>query len=229
MKVISLLSVFALLSLASCQTGELQDTIKDQDEKLAVAHRERSRLIAERDRVQAENADLAERLQMENERNMEMRTRLDAMEAEKAASDAEVEALQATLAGTGVGVSRRGDVLVLDLPSAITFPSGKAELSAQGRESLQAVGDALAAGYADKTLWVEGHTDSDKITKSNWKSNLHLSVARATAVADYLVDELQVEAERVKLAGHGSTSPKVPNDTPENKASNRRVEILILD
>lgn len=229
MKVFRFAPLLALILFPACQAQQSQETIRNLDEKLTTAHSERNRLISERDRIQAENAEMEERLRLEQERNSEIRSRLNNLTAAKEAADAEVRSLQDRLAGTGVDVSRRGDVLVLDLPAGITFASGAADLNAQGRSSLDTVGAIITSDYPANTFWVEGHTDDDPIRKSGWESNLHLSAARALAVAGYLISEIGLDPAQVKMAGHGFTSPKVPNDTQDGKASNRRVEILIID
>jgi len=80
----------------------------------------------------------------------------------------------------------------------------------------------------NKMMRIEGHTDSDPILNSSWKTNLHLSAARAMAVADFLIAS-GVPEERVSISGYGQYRPKVPGDGASAKSSNRRVEILLLD
>ncbi len=218
-----------LCLLSACQTRPYKERIADQEQQLEALQQERERLAAQGARVAAENQELQEAVDREVRRNQELQQQLQALEHEKSAVDAEAEALRTRLRGTGVEVSRRGGYLVLDLPQAITFPSGSADLSEQGKESLAAVAAALQADYADRNLWIEGHTDNDPIRKSSWASNLHLSVARALAVAEYLIQEQGIPDDRIRVAGHGPNMPKEPNDSPEGKAANRRVEILILD
>lgn len=223
-----LLPLLVLAALGSCASPRLQQTIHDQDEQLSALSAERRRLIEERDRLRAENARLEESVALQLDRNQELEQRVEAMEASQKPGDAEVDGLRDELAGTGVGVSRRGEFIVLELPEAITFPSGSADLSARGKSSLAAVSAALKTKYAGQTLWIEGHTDDDPIRRSKWDSNLHLSAARALAVAGYLSREQGVDPAQVRVAGYGEHAPKTPNTTPEAKAANRRVEILIL-
>ncbi len=220
--------VLALSVLPACQTQK-DRIIEDQDRELAALREEQNRLARERERIRAQNQELQDALSREMQQNSELQERVATYEAQIAEADAEVEALRSRLLGTGVGVERRGDVIVLDLPAAITFPSGSAELSDQGHSSLAAVAKALQEGYAGRTLWIEGHTDSDPIRKSKWESNLHLSAARALAVANYLTKDLGIDPAMVRVAAHGEYDPVAPNDTAENKAANRRVEILILN
>lgn len=115
-------------------------------------------------------------------------------------------------AGT-VTVNIQGDVL---------FDAGKAELRTASKKTLDQVAAALNGQYKGKPVRVEGHSDSDPIKASKWKSNQELSEARAKAVRDYLVQK-GVPASRVTTTGFGSTKPK-----GEAKSKNRRVEIVVV-
>jgi len=220
--------VLLALLLPACQT-ELKDQNRDLHTQLDAMRTRQQRLINERDMALGENSELKDRLSMEQGRTSELQDRLKSMEASVASHDDEVEGIRSRLEGTGVEVGRRGGFIVLDLPSAITFPSGSATLTKNGRKSLNTVSGVLKSDYKDRTFWVEGHTDNDPITKSSWKSNLQLSVMRALAVAEELTGKLGVDPSQVRVAGHGPFSPKASNDTKEGKAANRRVEILILN
>ncbi|HEA54285.1 OmpA family protein, partial [Marinobacter antarcticus] len=76
---------------------------------------------------------------------------------------------------------------------------------------------------------VSGYTDDRPISSSRYRSNWDLSAARAVSVVHELVLNQQVSAERVVAAGRAETNPLAPNDTAENRALNRRVEIAIRD
>ncbi len=217
-----------VLLFSACQSTEMQETIADQDKQLEIAQQDRRRLQAERDRVYAQTAELRDQLSRAESANSELNQRLSAMEAAQQASDAELDGLRGRLQGTGVNVSRRGDVIVLELPSAITFPSGSATLNDSGRKSLKQVGSILKGDYAGRTFWIEGHTDNDPIKKSKWESNLRLSVERAMAVSAYLSKDLGVDPASLRVSGYGEWAPKGSNDNSKTKAANRRVEILVL-
>ena len=95
--------------------------------------------------------------------------------------------------------------------------------------ALKTVAASLKSDYSDKIFWVEGHTDSDPIKKSKWASNLELSVSRSMAVTTFLTKDLGLESASFRVVGHGEWSPKSDNTSKKGKASNRRVEIIILD
>lgn len=124
-----------------------------------------------------------------------------------------------------------GDVSVDDVAGTTTvnflgdtlFDSGQATLKSSAKSSLDKMVAGLKKQYAGKPVEVRGHSDSDPIRVSKWKSNQELSEARAKAVRDYLVQK-GVEANRITSAGFGSSKPKSTSD----KAANRRVEIVVM-
>ncbi|MHC4940594.1 MAG: OmpA/MotB family protein [Planctomycetota bacterium] len=118
------------------------------------------------------------------------------------------------------------------LREKVLFGTASASLSADGRQALQRVADALRGGTAQ--VRVEGHTDDLPITKEETKQkyplgNMQLSTARALAVWNYLVQDGRVDAERVSVIGFGPHQPRVPNDSERNRYRNRRVEIRVRE
>lgn len=125
-------------------------------------------------------------------------------------------------AGTDVEVIRRGDDLILSMPSGITFATDSSTVQSQFRPTLDKVADVLDR-YNQTYVDVYGHTDSTGTDAYNQT----LSERRAGAVADYLVMR-GVESARLETLGYGETQPIASNDTPEGRAQNRRVEIKIV-
>jgi chemotaxis protein MotB len=113
-----------------------------------------------------------------------------------------------------------GEVTVA-VESDVLFASGKAALRTEAKRSLDSVAGVLNRNYADQFIRVEGHTDTDPIRKSGFKSNYHLGFERAYAVRDYLVSH-GVPAERISVASHGPDQPLA------TKAASRRVEIVVI-
>ena len=127
----------------------------------------------------------------------------------------------------GVAYGMRDGHMVLTIPTEITFPSGKAELSKGGRSALAAVAKMLKREYPDGEYWIEGHTDSDPIVKSRYPTNRDLSLARAMAVLHYLVEDSNVRDGQCVVAGWGEYRPVANNQSAASKAKNRRVEIVV--
>ncbi len=112
--------------------------------------------------------------------------------------------------------------MVITLSGSVLFASGKFALLNTAMTKLDQVAEALKAQDADKRMVVEGHTDS----QGSDKVNQPLSLNRGNAVRDYLVTR-GVASEKITAVGLGSTRPIVDNKSAENRANNRRVEIII--
>ncbi len=127
-----------------------------------------------------------------------------------------------------LSVEERG--LVVRFMDSVLFDSGKADLKPESKKILKNVADILnREEFKDKLIKVEGHTDTDPIIYSKkYPTNWELSAIRATNVLRYLVEEGNIEGNRISSSGYSYYRPIAPNDTPENKAKNRRVDIVIL-
>lgn len=112
--------------------------------------------------------------------------------------------------------------MTVRVPGDVVFDAGKATIREGAKPTLDKIAAALKKDYAGKQVRVEGHTDSDPIRVSRWKSNQELSEARAAAVKTYLAQK-GVDGNSIATRGFGSDRPK-GND----KAANRRVEIVVV-
>ncbi len=113
----------------------------------------------------------------------------------------------------------------LTFASPVLFDSGAAALKPSARLLLDPVADSLLK--MDNRVVVEGHTDSDRMLGKKFASNRELSILRAFSVIDYLVGK-GVPPARLTAFGYGEFRPAAPNDTEENKARNRRIEMIIM-
>jgi len=117
----------------------------------------------------------------------------------------------------------RGIVLVLS--GDVNFREGSANLEPDAMQTMEKIADLLRG--MPNPISVEGHSDNTAVPQgSRYDSNLMLSAARAVSVAQAL-EMLDVPKERLSATGFGDSKPARPNDTPEGRAFNRRVEILI--
>ncbi len=121
-------------------------------------------------------------------------------------------------------VERGVSVVLVD---SLLFQSGRADLKAESSEPLLAIAKVL--NEVDNQIIIEGHTDNLPIHTYMFASNWELSTARAVVVTRFLVETGGVNPSRISAQGYGEFRPLVPNDTAENKAKNRRVNILILN
>jgi chemotaxis protein MotB len=124
-----------------------------------------------------------------------------------------------------LGVDARG--VVISLRESGSFPVGSADLTPVSREVLGKIAATLAD--LDSTVRVEGHTDDVPIKTPRFASNWELSTARAINVVQYLVTGGGLAASRLSASGYGEFHPRVPNDSPDNRAKNRRVDLVILN
>ncbi|WP_042150130.1 MULTISPECIES: OmpA family protein [unclassified Pseudoalteromonas] len=136
--------------------------------------------------------------------------------------DKQEQAFRDELSGSGIDVVREGDNLRLIMPSNITFATGQSYITSGFHTTLNDVAKVLVK--FDKTLLsIEGHTDSSGAADFNQK----LSEQRATSVKSYLMNQ-NILAARLNTTGYGETQPVAANNTAQNKALNRRVEIQIV-
>ncbi|MEE9441151.1 MAG: flagellar motor protein MotB [candidate division Zixibacteria bacterium] len=141
--------------------------------------------------------------------------------------------LQTKINGELDKIGRRGDIvteinergLTIHIMESAMFDEAEAELKPRARELL----DLVAADILGMPnhVRVEGHTDSSPIRTSLFPSNWELSATRATQVVRYLIEKHSYPAEKISAAGFASYRPFVPNTTLENKAKNRRVDIVV--
>jgi chemotaxis protein MotB len=124
-----------------------------------------------------------------------------------------------------VSISEKG--LILQLSDRILFVAGQADILPEARRLIEHVG-TIIANHPSYSLRIEGHTDNAPIRTSRYPSNWELSTSRAVNVVRYLLDKRIIAADRLLAAGFGEYKPLFPNDTPENRARNRRVELLFF-
>jgi chemotaxis protein MotB len=115
--------------------------------------------------------------------------------------------------------------MIVEMASAILFPSGKAKLSEEGETALTEVASILST-IADRSFQVAGHTDNVPIENARFHSNWELSAARAVAVVQFMIDQ-GMAAENLSAAGYADTQPVAGNLSEDGRAQNRRIEIVL--
>ncbi len=135
--------------------------------------------------------------------------------------DSQEKELRNRLDGTGIGVERNGNDLILNMPSSVTFEVDSSDLQTPARQALNDV-NAVLRSYPETRINVAGYTDSTGSDSYNQK----LSERRAQSVATYL-EQGGVEAGRINAVGYGEKNPIASNETDAGRAQNRRVEITL--
>jgi outer membrane protein OmpA-like peptidoglycan-associated protein len=180
-----------------------QDEIQAQDKQIAFLEKEAQKHMAAKERLAAERESAEKRLAAEKRFNQmfrEVRAYFEPNEAE---------------------VYKEGSDLVIRL-KAIQFPVGKHVIMPNNYSLLSKAQRAIRT-FGQPSLVIEGHTDS---TGSEVR-NQHLSQRRAEAVRAYLVANGTLPMEKIIAVGYGSKRPLASNKTPNGRAINRRIDVII--
>lgn len=117
--------------------------------------------------------------------------------------------------------------IVINLPESVLFNSGEARVKSEALPFLQSLSEILVE--MDRHVRVLGHTDNVPIRTAQFPSNWELSAARAVMVVRILSELNSVPPRHLSATGFADSRPLVPNDTPEGRSKNRRVEIVVLE
>lgn len=151
--------------------------------------------------------------------------RLKAEEADQLRQAKALLDQQVSPSEVSVGYDERG--LVARMVDRVLFDPGKATLRSSTVSALDEVASVLRQ-FPDQPVGVEGHTDDQPIKYSGWADNKALSLARARAVADYLIERHGIDRSRITMIGYGEEHPVASNEQANGRQQNRRVEIVIL-
>ena len=134
---------------------------------------------------------------------------------------------EARLKERGLDLHLEARGLVISLPQAILFGSGDDRINASALPIISEIAEVLRG--LDNKVELAGHADSVPIHTKRFKNNWELSAARGLSLLNTLTSDYGIAESRLTVSSYGSYSPKTSNDTPDGRAENRRVEILILD
>lgn len=202
-------------------------------------------LTQKRDEAQQKVSELLEEKDKEQQRSREVITERDDLQAQLAAANAELDQLNEVRAAQGERLAefnalkakfqrmidagalditfRRGRMIV-EMPAAVLFDSGSAELSEAGQDTVTKVAKILR-GVPRHRFLVGGHTDNVPAVKA-YKSNWELSAARAVRVTE-LLTRRGVSPNRLVIAGYAEYDPVSGNTTEAGRQKNRRIEIIL--
>lgn len=117
--------------------------------------------------------------------------------------------------------------IVLQVDESILFDPGKAEIKESSFDILDTISKIIEE--TDNDIIAEGHTDNVPINNEKYKSNWELSTDRALNIVKYFIENKKINPVRLSVKGYGEYNPIAPNDTPENRSKNRRVDILVVE
>ena len=193
-------------------------------ELLAQLEAKEKALAAEKANLNKLSADLKDRSDRVNE-----------LESMIAAKEAAMKKLKETLSkslkafeGKGLTVQQKDGKVYVSVENKLLFESGSWAVGPEGKKAVVAVGKVLGDNPEISVL-IEGHTDNDKFAGSvgQIENNWDLSTKRATAIVNILAENKAVKKDNLTAAGRGEFAPLMSNDTPEGKAKNRRIEIIL--
>ena len=135
-------------------------------------------------------------------------------------------ALEDDLKNESVRITQDERGLTISLAEAGFFDPGSATMQAMGQGLLDRIAEKVQT--LEPHVRVEGHTDNTPIHTAQFPSNWELSTARATHVLQYLITHSRIPPERLSAIGYGEFRPAAENNTIEGRASNRRVDLVVL-
>jgi len=174
-----------------------------------------------------------EELDALNARATQLQVKAEKLQEEQKTLEAENETLKANIEALSEQVQveqSKGDLKVT-MQQNVLFNLGSYDLSKEGRAILKQVVDVLANLDENKRINIVGHTDDVPVHKK-WRDkfvdNWDLSARRAAEVARYLIWGYGISPERIAVVGRAHTQPILANDSDENRAMNRRIELFIV-
>ncbi len=197
----------------------LNDKIKEMEGQLGQLDEASKAKESELGKVKGEQAATQSEL-------AELRRQKEAAEKRIAAYKALQDKFRALVDTGKLQVVFRNGQMTLKLPSGILFPSGSADLSKDGEKAISDVVKVLME-FKDRRFVVAGHTDIEPIKTAKFPNNWYLSTARANSVVQHMIKQ-GFPAKSLAASGYGENDPVAPNDKPEGREQNRRIEIILV-
>lgn len=126
-----------------------------------------------------------------------------------------------------VKANKSPEGVILTIKDIVLFESGSAEIKEQSKALIDKLGPLIQK--KNSNIRVEGHTDNVQLSaNSKYKDNWELSTARASEVASFIINEKISKPNKIAVSGYSEYKPVASNDTAENKAKNRRVDVVLI-
>ncbi|EAR07853.1 OmpA family protein [Reinekea blandensis] len=238
----------AQLSTKNQEVEQLQATLTATEARLQEINTNlevANQLIAEQQGALDEAATTEERflaarqqLALEQAENETYSETVERLRQEMAAETAAMNALEAQLQTQLSQLNQEKEKLVtqledgttaIKLPESILFASGRADINAEGRQSLANLATALSS-FPNHLISIQGHTDSQTIapaTAEKYPTNWELSAARAASAVRELLKQ-GIPADQMQAVGYADTRPLVEETSAQTRQQNRRIEVILL-
>jgi flagellar motor protein MotB len=138
-----------------------------------------------------------------------------------------LSAVEQALEKSGLDVHREPRGLVISLPQAILFAPGDDRISESARSLVEEI--AVILRPIPNRVVLVGHADSTPIHNQRFRDNWHLSSARSLSLLELLSASYGIDESRLSVSSEGANRPKSSNETVDGRATNRRVEIVIME
>ena len=197
-----------------------------RDARIATLTKKLESLGQDVSRLETERGTLGGELETTKKRMEDLRKSQAAAEARAAQFRKLVTQFKQLTDSGKLQVEIRENRMIVRLGDQILFDPGKPELKKEGQDALRQV-TAVLKDIPNRNYQVAGHTDNIPIKSKRFRSNWDLSTARAVEVVNFMIAS-GLDARRLSAAGYADQSPVAANDTPVNKAKNRRIEITLV-
>jgi chemotaxis protein MotB len=177
-------------------------------------------------RLETERGNLGGELEQAQKRMEELKKAQAQAEARAAQFRKLVTQFKALTDAGKLQVEIRENRMIVRLGDKILFDPGKTDLKPEGKDALTQV-TAVLKSLPNRNFQVAGHTDNVPIKSKRFRSNWDLSTARAVEVTNFMI-AAGMEPKRLSAAGYADQSPVAPNDSSDNMAKNRRIEITLV-
>ncbi len=211
----------------------LEQALTVEQEKVKSMAAEKAALEKRIDELNAQKAAMLGDQQQLESSMAEMQQALAELEARKRAAEARIaqfrgllERFKPLMDAGRLRVKIVEGRMVVELATDVLFASGSADLSPEGQAAITEV-TGLLVSIPERRFQVEGHTDNVPIQTARFPSNWSLAAGRAITVVRTMI-EAGMPPERVSAASYGEHKPTTGNDSPEGKAANRRIEIVVV-
>jgi chemotaxis protein MotB len=200
--------------------------VETRDARVNVLTKKLESLGQDVSRLENERGTVAGELEQAQKRMEELK-KAQAVAEQRAAQFRKLVTQFKSLTDAGkLQVEIRENRMIVRLGDKILFDPGKTDLKGEGKDALGQVTTVLKE-IPNRNFQVAGHTDNAPIKSARFRSNWDLSTARAVEVVNFMIST-GMDPKRLSAAGYADQSPVAPNDTPDNKAKNRRIEITLV-
>ena len=210
-----LLALFMVLTVSSnVKVKELENVIKKENPEVY------EKLVETEEKVLTQKEpEAGMNLLLQGVKNPSNSTEITVFEFEKIAKD---------LSGTeGIEIIEEKGGLTIRIGESLLFDTASAEIKPQSKKTLDKIANVLTKNK--KQIRIEGHSDNIPIKNSKYESNWELSSARASKIANYLIEVKKMDKYRFTVSGLADTKPIGKNSSTEGRSKNRRVDIIVVN